>query len=351
MEKKYHTINIIWNLDQGGAEVLLKSIINIDNSQSIVVFNSKKEIETSQNIFCLKGNYFQKIYQIFKLSNSNSIINLWLYKTICFCFPIYLLRNKIVFSIHHNLVFFKKEKITTKITILLTVILSQVFKVRSIFVSESSRKAHLKIGFRKKGSFTIYNGTETFKLKNTYRCKKEINLMFIARWSPIKNFPYALEIISDLITKKLITKALMVGDNVDYSNTELMTLICQKGLNNNNVELLGLQENMNDIYNLASFTLITSHSESCPMVLLESMARGIPCFSTRVGDIPLIIGANDFIFDSADEAVYKIRKYIDLNTESKKRIQTELNTRHKNSFSINRMNQKYSKLYENMFIS
>ena len=159
MEKSNKIIHIIWSLNQGGAEKMLLELAGNDKLNSIIVISGKKNDyeSTFKNIAYLEGNYFKKIVQILTYSKNTPVV-LWMYKSICYCFPVLFLR-KTCSTIHHDLKFLSREKISTKISILLTLLFHKLSKSHFIFVSNSSLENHVKIGFSKSKASVIPNGT------------------------------------------------------------------------------------------------------------------------------------------------------------------------------------------------
>ena len=64
----------------------------------------------------------------------------------------------------------------------------------------------------------------------------------------------------------------------------------------------GQENDIERIYENLDILLITSVFENCPMVILEAMARGIPCVAPRVGGIPEIVedGVTGKLYDTFD---------------------------------------------------
>ena len=56
------------------------------------------------------------------------------------------------------------------------------------------------------------------------------------------------------------------------------------------------------IYPELDCLIISSETEGLPMVLLEAMANGVPCISSRVGAIPDIVTASEggFLYDTGN---------------------------------------------------
>jgi hypothetical protein len=72
MEREYKVVNIIWNLKTGGAENLLKKIVESDIEQIIVTLDCK-EISDLNYVINLKGNYLKRVFKLFILSRRPSL--------------------------------------------------------------------------------------------------------------------------------------------------------------------------------------------------------------------------------------------------------------------------------------
>ena len=104
------------------------------------------------------------------------------------------------------------------------------------------------------------------------------DVISVGRLSPEKG-PLDLVRVFELITKKMPAARLhIVGDGEEYSNVQ--ALIKEKGLSDK-VVLHGFR-NKKYIYELlekCSLYLMTSHTESFGLVLLEAMCCGVPCIA------------------------------------------------------------------------
>lgn len=348
MEKVNHVVHVIWSLSQGGAEKVLLDLVNQSKTDYVLVISKKSDFNNgNKNIIYLKGTYFNKIQQILFYSKNAPVV-LWMYKSICFCFPILFLRNSCA-SIHHDLKYLFKEKIGTQISILLTLILHKFSKCHVIYVSEASLKSHIRIGFSRSNATIIPNGSPVISPRRVNPSKKQ--MLYVSRWDKIKNFNLAIEISKILLSEKIIDQVVFVGKDVDYSNSELSSIIDQYNLKGQ-IALEGFQTDLSRFYSKSSFTLISSFSESCPMVLLESLSYGLPCFSTDVGDVRKIYNYDDdFIYASVLEAKQKILKYLNKTEHERSIISNDLINNHRYKYSHEAMKKNYLDLYEKLFFS
>ncbi len=349
MEKINKVIHVIWSLNQGGAEKILLDLERENTTNYILVISRNNDFDSeNKNIFYLKGNYFKKIQQILQFSKNTPVL-FWMYKSICYGFPILFFR-KCCGTIHHDLKYFSREKISTKISILLTLFLQKLSMCHLIYVSHASLKSHVEIGFSKSNSSVIPNGSPLIIPKNVNNLKIK-QLLYVSRWDKIKNFDLAIEISKKLLEENIIDRVVFVGKEVHQRNKDLLSIITDNNLNGK-IKLEGFQSNLKKFYKSSSITLISSYSESCPMALIESLSYGLPCFSTDVGDVKNIYNDNeDFIYKTATEAKEKISNYLNKTKSERDKISDTLINHHRNNYSLEAMKKKYLKLYENLFFS
>ena len=97
-------------------EVLKKILLDLERENTtnyILVISRNNDFDSeNKNIFYLKGNYFKKIQQILQFSKNTPVL-FWMYKSICYGFPILFFR-KCCGTIHHDLKYFSRKKLVQK---------------------------------------------------------------------------------------------------------------------------------------------------------------------------------------------------------------------------------------------
>ena len=79
---------------------------------------------------------------------------------------------------------------------------------------------------------------------------------------------------------------IVVGDGP--LEDELRREVAERGLTRR-VHFVGHQEDVDALYRASDLLVLSSHSEGCPMVLLEAMSRGLAVVATAVGGVPDLI--------------------------------------------------------------
>src|SRR5690606_16527334 len=89
---------------------------------------------------------------------------------------------------------------------------------------------------------------------------------------------------------------------------------------NHNVLFLGYQNDVAKYYQLADVTLLTSKTESFPLVLLESAREYTPVITTDVGGVGKMIPSAEYGFivksDDEEHIAETIQKAIELNKKN-----------------------------------
>jgi L-malate glycosyltransferase len=120
-----------------------------------------------------------------------------------------------------------------------------------------------------------------------------------ARLELIKRHDLFLATARYLASKVANVKFVIAGDG--RQKVFLQRLIYEYGLEDQ-VSLLGERKDVHDVLRAMDILLICSDHEGVPMVMLESMALGIPVVSRKVGGIPEVIrdGENGLLIASND---------------------------------------------------
>lgn len=166
---------------------------------------------------------------------------------------------------------------------------------------------------------TIFNGIDfSLPLKREIS-REELKLspndfviVMVARLDPVKRHKLALEAIEEAVKHYPEIKLLIVGDGP--IRNQIQELITAKGLNEH-VRLLGHQENADAFYHVADITLLTSQTESFPLVLLESARANTPVITTDVGGVRDMIPESSYGFivnGEKSELVTAIKKALEL---------------------------------------
>ncbi|WP_449537825.1 glycosyltransferase [Ferdinandcohnia sp. Marseille-Q9671] len=182
---------------------------------------------------------------------------------------------------------------------------------------------------------TIYNGID-FSIPNEPAItRKELGLsendfviIMIARLHPVKGHTTAFKAIQYLAQEYPFIKLLLVGDGPIKS--ELEKTVDDLGIKDI-VSFLGHQQNIHSLLSIADVKILTSFSESFPLVILESARAKVPVISTDVG------GVKDLISDDT------LGRVIPVDNENSLRNALE-------EYIILKNNEELKVLGENLYI-
>lgn len=168
-----------------------------------------------------------------------------------------------------------------------------------ISVSEKFHPILLEKGIPKANIFTVHNGIDFTKKRsidegeyNIYRkkfgfIKDEFLFVQVARLEKVKGHTYALLALRYLIEKGITyVHLLLIGDGTQY---ETLKAVCKSLKIEQYVHFYKEQPEVESFYLMADATLLTSVSESFPLVLLESAFYEKPVIATDVGDIRQLV--------------------------------------------------------------
>lgn len=213
-----------------------------------------------------------------------------------------------------------------------------------ILVSESQRKSLLK-GIIFKNSFKnkvkiFSNFIDEKLILNKKRIGGELNVLFVGRLTPSKGYLDFLEVVNKEILNKVLFS--IVG-----KNSKRYTLP-----NKNNLKYLGeiSHENIFKIYDNNTILLFPSYSETCGLVVLEAMARGLVVIASDLPDIKeyFVSNRNGFLFKPGD--INKIEEtivYLIKNPKVVERI-SKNNLKDILKFTSKKQIPKYIKIYEEL---
>jgi len=190
----------------------------------------------------------------------------------------------------------------------------------------------------------LYKPSKTLENRKLIAKPEEKVLIHVSNFRPVKRVQDVIKIF-DLVSKKIPSKLILVGDGPDRSDCEKLCRelnICDK------VKFLGKQTGLVDILSIADLFLIPSQSESFGLAALEAMSCGLPVISSSIGGLPELIvhGETGYIAEIGD--IERMAKYaIDLLTNETKYKYFSENSRKRavEKFNINAITQMYEHYY------
>lgn len=257
-----------------------------------------------------------------------------------------------VVTVHSNpLLDFMNEGIKGKVFTTLHV--WALKKVDACFaVTPRFRDDLVKIGMDEEKITVVYNGidfTEPVAKRGVKRSDLGLDegsfvAVMVARMHAVKDHPTLLRAFKAV--KASQDRLVLVGDGPDREKVE--RLVTDLGLRDA-VIVLGQRSDAEQIMGLSDVVLLTSVSESFPLVLLEAAKAGRPVIATDVGGVKALIepGKTGWIFEPGDEA--GLRQALTDAKASKERLPemgSALHEHAKEHFSLEQLYEDTKKLYK-----
>ena len=249
-------------------------------------------------------------------------------------------KPKVFWGIHHSLASPKEESIATKLSLVISKMLSAK-PAGIIYCAHSSLHQHQQYGLNNSNAHVIANGVSLDKFQPNPVLHDPIVIGFAGRYHTAKGYPYLFETMSFLKDQSIIFKIAGQGANLD--NPEIKGYFEQYQLDENQVQLLDQISDMPAFYRSIDAFLMTSITEGFPNVLVEAMASGLPCISTDVGDAKYIVQELGSIVPprDADALAKAVMDYVYLSPSQKLELKQLTRQRVEQNFSIEYVSQQY----------
>ena len=375
MAKTIKVAHIITGLDTGGAEMMLYKILkqnSVSSNYDCIVISLLKPGSIGKKIQDLKvpvktlnmrsGSMpsINSLFLMFRILGDfkPSVIQGWMYhgNLLCVLSRMRFPRVKVFFNIRQTIYSLKNEKIITAVVIIFNMLLSRL-AYKTIYNSHLSKRQHISIGFSKNNALVIGNGfdLDIFRPSSDERTKirKELNIgndellvTHISRLHPMKDHETLLKSIQLTIKNNNKIKFLLIGKGVD-NNIELERQAQNLNIKDN-IIVLGEKSNISKILASTDLTVLTSAwGEGFPNVLGESLASGVLCVSTDVGDSKLIIDEYGFIASpgSYEQISSAILKALSMSHEERLALGLKARNYIEKNYSIDKVYNEYLNIY------
>ena len=212
---------------------------------------------------------------------------------------------------------------TSKMTLAVVKIcamLSGIVPKSIICCARSTRDLHLDAGYKSDKLMVAYNGYDPDRfffsepLRTLFRSEnaipeKEFVFGMVGRWNPLKDHKNLIDALEKLEASGLAHwRCLMVGNEVDESNTKLTEWIRQAGLGHR-ISLLGPRRDIEVVMSAIDVLVLPSVSEAFPNVVAEAMLTERPCVVTDVGDSASMVGDHGWVVPANDsDALFRSLK-------------------------------------------
>jgi glycosyltransferase involved in cell wall biosynthesis len=263
-----------------------------------------------------RGSFFAVFRQLIKLVNQYqpNVMQSWLYRADLVSGLVGRIKGiPVVWNIRQTQVAKVRGQNHIWLIQRLNALLSHILPRQIIYCAQAAKSSHEAIGFSRTKNLVINNGIDTNKFKSDeslrtrQRHQWEIDgdeclIGMVGRFDPLKNHARFLRIVSKAVQlcPELNIRAVLIGRGINKDNKELNSLI-QKCQLNEQIILVDETDEIISALNAMDVHVLTSDNEGWPNVLGEALSVGLPCVTTNVGDVKMMMSDQDSVIAVNDE--------------------------------------------------
>jgi glycosyltransferase involved in cell wall biosynthesis len=224
--------------------------------------------------------------------------------------------------------------------------------------SDVTRVDHVRMGYRPRRWATIPNGFDVTRFRADCEARASVRaelglpaettlIGLVGRYDQQKDIPTFLRAASLLSQSGSTAKFLLVGHALDGQNPELMQAVAQLGLADD-AHLLGFRSDIPRITAALDIATSTSISESFSNTIAEAMSCEVPCVVTDAANLPYLVGDAGIVVPRRDPAAVARawQRLLDLGEDDRRELGRRGRHRIEARFSVQQMTEQYRALYQ-----
>jgi glycosyltransferase involved in cell wall biosynthesis len=238
--------------------------------------------------------------------------------------------------------------------------LSGLIPNRILYVAESARQVHERLGYRATKSVVIQNGYAVPPAEEVSAARAgrraelglgpdDVLIGTAGRFSPQKGYEGFAKAAGELAARHSQAHFLMLGRGVDWDNAELAGWIRATGFADR-FHVLGETRVLSEWLAAMDVFALYSLGEGFPNVVAEAMSVGTPCVVTDVGDAALLVDDTGRVAQPRDLAAFTaaLDSMITAGAEERRRLGAAARARVETCFSMTAIAKRYADLYEEL---
>jgi glycosyltransferase involved in cell wall biosynthesis len=238
--------------------------------------------------------------------------------------------------------------------------LSRVVPDMIVCAAQASLESSAKAGYAVEKLMVIPNGFDEGALRLNVGTGEVVRQMLgistdslvvgcLGRYHPAKDHANFVQAAGRLAAHNQACHFLMVGRNLTIGNAELMGLIQATGFVDRFV-LLGERSDPSACLDAMDVFVLSSNSEGFPNVLGEAMSMGVPCVSTNVGDAAVLLGDAGEIVPARNSLALAaaVRRLLEMPLAERQSLGEKGRERIKRDFSMATAARRFADLYASL---
>lgn len=226
-----------------------------------------------------------------------------------------------------------------------------------ICAAEASRKSHISVGYDAKKLVVVPNGYDFVWLKASAaeredlreQCginRNDIVVGSLGRFHTDKDQESFVLSAALLAPKYPQLRFLMVGRNLDWDNSQLVDWIVCTGFKSRFI-LLGERSDVPQCLAAMDMFCLHSRTEGFPNVLAEAMAMGLPCVTTDVGDAAMLLADAGVVVPKGDAVALTqgVEKLLALEQDARDALGMRAKARVEAEFSMVQARERFEEVY------
>ncbi len=238
--------------------------------------------------------------------------------------------------------------------------LSRSLPASIVYVAETARVIHERVGYDPAKSVVIRNGYEIPTLETVTaaraRCRAELGLRedqlligTAGRFDPVKGYHGFIQAAGAIARERPDVRFQMVGRELDRDNAELGQWLQASGASDR-FTLMGERRDVRDWLAAMDVFVINSLVEGFPNIVAEAMSAAVPCIVTDAGDAAMLVEDTGIVIQPGDTPglVEAMRRMIGERPEHRRTLGMRARARVTSDFSMEAVAAQYQRLYDEL---